>query len=59
MVLLQLDPLWKAKAIALPLLLEPRRFYYLIGYLIWFDLAGLQLLERLKVPVLRLFEILQ
>jgi hypothetical protein len=54
-VLLQPDALREAKAIVLPLLLEPRRSYELI----WMDLAGLQLLERFKVSLPRIFEILQ
>ena len=53
--LIEFKSLREAKTIVLPLSLELRRFYYLI----WFDLAGLQLLERFKVPVPRFFEILQ
>jgi hypothetical protein len=42
--LIEFKSLREAKAIVLPLLLEPRRSYELI----WMDLAGLQLLERSK-----------
>ncbi|HEY6845855.1 MAG TPA: hypothetical protein VI320_06550, partial [Terracidiphilus sp.] len=53
--LIEFKSLREAKAIVLPLLLEPRRSYDLN----WMDLAGLQLLERFKVSFPRIFEILQ
>jgi hypothetical protein len=53
--LIEFKFLRKTKAIVLPLFLELRRSYYLI----WIDLACLQLLERIKVPVPPIFEILQ
>jgi hypothetical protein len=52
--LIEFKSLREAKAIALPLFLELRRSYYLI----WINLAGLQLLERSKCrshPFLRFF----